>query len=410
MPATITNLSAREILDSRGMPTVEVTLETEHASYTASVPSGASVGSSEAHELRDGGERFGGKGVLKAVGNAEGEIAAALRGQTFDQKSLDARLRELDGTADKSRLGANALLGVSLAFARAAAGEAGMPLYAYFGALAGYEKFTLPQLCFNVLNGGKHADSGLAVQEFLLVPKAPSGAQQIELAAAVIAQLRTLLVEQGHSTSVGDEGGFAARLGTSEKALDMLVEAIARANAVGKVSIALDAAASDFYKDGSYMLDGGRTRTAPELAAWYEGLLEKYPLVSIEDPFNEDDWDSFAAFTARVGAHARVVGDDLLTTNPIRIEEAGQKGAVNTVLIKPNQIGTVSEALEASLLARSKGWALFASHRSGETTDTAIADFAAGLSCEYLKAGSLCRGERVCKYNRIMEIEAELAR
>ncbi len=437
---TIAKVAAREMLDSRGLPTVEVALETgKGTKVIASVPSGASTGKNEAHELRDGEKRFGGKGVRRAVENINGEIARAFVGKEFDQRQLDAALVALDGTPDKSRLGANAILAVSLAFARASAVEAGVPLYSYINTRAnqsvaadarfaslGHIAASMPTPSFNVLNGGKHADSGLSVQEFMLVPQRGTTAERIEVAAACIATLRENLHAKGLSIGVGDEGGFAPKIGSNEDALDALVAAITGAGyTTDDVKIAIDSAASSFYTEGKYTLgtfgnhldtqvsDTGegnqKTISTSELASWYEGLLEKYPIISFEDPFAEEDWDAFVDFTKRIGGRALVVGDDLLTTNVARMQIAVEKKAVTSALIKPNQIGTVSETIDAVLFAKSQGWVAFASHRSGETGDTAIADIAVGLGCTYLKAGSLARGERVCKYNRLMEIADELA-
>ncbi len=443
---TIAKVEAREILDSRGLPTVEVALETgKGAKVIASVPSGASTGKNEAHELRDGEKRFGGKGVRRAVENINGEIARALtgasakdagevgsgdaEGKEFDQRSLDVALIALDGTPDKSRLGANAILAVSLAFARAAAtetdagtGKLGVPLYSYSNTLAnqsiaadarfaslGQIAPSLPTPSFNVLNGGKHADSGLSIQEFMLVPQRGTTTERIEVAAACIAKLRDNLHARGLSIGVGDEGGFAPKIGSNEDALDALVAAIIGAGyTTDEVKIAIDAAASSFFQEGKYVLSAQQALSSAELARWYEGLLTKYPIFSLEDPFAEDDWDAFAEFAKKVDGRALVVGDDLLTTNVARMQIAAEKHAVTSALIKPNQIGTVSETIDAVLFARAQGWVPFASHRSGETGDTAIVDIAVGLGCTYLKAGSLARGERVVKYNRLLEIADEL--
>ena len=406
---TITGLNAREILDSRGMPTLEVTLTTHKARAVASVPAGASTGVHEAVELRDGEARFGGKGVRKAVACIQEEIAHALVGNSFDQASLDGALCSLDGTERKSRLGANSLLGVSLAFARAAAQEQNIPLYAYFGALAGNTKFSLPRPMFNVLNGGKHADSKLSFQEFMLVPThGVSMATCVEQAAAVIAALRVGLAERGFAVSVGDEGGFAPHLASNEEALDFVWSAIGRSGHEADFSIALDAAASSFYTDGAYALDADRVLSREALLAYYTSLCERYPIRSIEDPFAEDDWEGFHLIQADMGGRITIVGDDVLVTSVLRIAEAAEKQALNAAIIKPNQVGTVSETIAAAQAVKARGWATVASHRSGETTDTSISDLAVGLSCDFIKAGSLARGERVCKYNRLMEIESEL--
>jgi enolase len=403
----IRGISAREILDSRGTPTVEVVVTLEDGVQgTASVPSGKSTGSREAHELRDGEARFGGRGVRKAVAAVEGEILGALKDKDFSQQELDHVLCELDGTPNKSRLGANALLGVSLACARASARSQDVPLYRYIAALA---KTTprMPQPCFNIINGGAHADSGLHIQEFMLIPAGDSVVQKIERAAAVQEVLYKLIKARGLATGVGDEGGFAPMLPSNAAALDLLVEAIN--TAAVEAQFGIDAAANFFYKDGLYEIDPQERHDRTELLAWYEELVAKYPIVSLEDPFAEDDWDGFVAVTKALGEKIRIVGDDLLTTNPVQIQLAGERRATNTALIKPNQIGTLSEALDACTKARESGMMLFASHRSGETNDDCIADFAVGVGAEYLKAGALTRGERVAKYNRLIAIEQELS-
>lgn len=405
----ITKLSAREILDSRGLPTVEATIFSSGHSATASVPSGASTGTHEAAELRDGDRaRYDGKGVRNAVGHIKNEIASAVVGKAFDQQALDTLLIELDGTEQKTALGANAVLAVSLAFARLAALEEASPLYAYFGKLAGNATPGLPQPCFNVLNGGKHADSGLSFQEFMLVPSGDTFAEKVEKAAVVIASLKTLLQAGGHVISVGDEGGFAPKLSSNDEALEIIVRAIQTAGLTGSIAIALDVAASSFYSEGKYALSAEQSVDSGELLHIYEDLCNRYPIISIEDGFAEEDWNGFIALNTRMGARIKVVGDDLVTTNSRLIQEAAEQSAINAVVIKPNQIGTISEAIAAAQLARQKGMALFASHRSGETADTAIADFSVGLSCEFIKAGSLARGERIVKYNRLMEIEEVL--
>ena len=415
MKTSIKDVKGREILDSRGNPTVEVDILLDDGSFgRAAVPSGASTGEHEAVELRDGDKsRYMGKGVSKAVANVNGEIKKAIKGKdALLQGELDQLLIDLDGTPNKSRLGANALLGVSLAFARASAEEQLIPLYQYLGTLGGYTTFTVPQPCFNVLNGGKHADSGLSIQEFMLIPVGfPTASRKIEAAAAVIAKLKGLLIAKGFSVGVGDEGGFAPKLASNEAALDVLVEAILAAGyTTDQVKIGLDVAASEQYKNGAYVFDARGPIDATAVLEWYAGLLEHYPIISIEDGFFEEDWAGFEAFTARFGAQIRTVGDDLLTTNVARINTAASHHAVNTALIKPNQVGTVSETIAAMQAARGLGWALFASHRSGETVDSFIVDLAVGFSCEYLKVGSLARGERVSKYNRLMEIESELTK
>ncbi len=402
----IREIAAREILDSRGAPTIEATLTLADGTIaTASVPSGKSTGSREAHELRDGEKRFGGKGVHKAVRAILDEIAPALIEKEFDQETLDQTICALDGTPNKSRLGANALLGVSLAFARASAHSGGVPLYRSIATRMGNE-LRMPQPCFNIINGGAHADSGLHFQEFMLVPSGTTVAEKIECAAVVQEVLYELIKARGLAAGVGDEGGFAPKLSSNAAALDLLVEAIEKAGVVAKVGI--DAAANFFYKDGLYEIEPQEKYDRTELLSWYEELCTKYPIVSIEDPFAEDDWEGFISITKTLGQKVRIVGDDLLTTNPAQIALAGRQCAVTTALIKPNQIGTLSEAIAACKVARENGMMLFASHRSGETNDDSIADFAVGVGAEFFKAGALARGERVAKYNRLLVIEEEI--
>jgi len=415
----IKSLKAREILDSRGNPTVEVLCELESgAKAVAAIPSGASTGIHEAIELRDGDKkRYNGLGVLKAVKNVNNEINNFVKGKEFNQKSLDEAMIKLDGTANKSKLGANAILGVSLAFARACAKEKGVELYEYLGDLFGNSNsnfnWKLPQPALKIINGGKHADSGLDIQEFMLVPRDfDSFKEKVRVGAEVISSLRKILKGKGDVISVGDEGGFAPQLGSNEEALDVIVEAIKDAGySTDRVKIGIDSAASSFYKDGKYDLRiAGKEKilTSDEMVDWYGGLLKKYPIISIEDGLDEDDWDGFAKMTARFGGEITIVGDDLTVTNVKRIQTAIEKKAINSVLIKVNQIGSLTETIEAIQLTKKQGWIPFVSHRSGETTDTFIADLAVGLSCDYIKSGSLVRGERVCKYNRLMEIEEKL--
>lgn len=407
--ATIHRLRAREILDSRGEPTVAVELESAQASVEASVPSGASVGAHEALDLRDAG----GRGVSHAIAHVNETIASAVIGEEFDQQGLDAFLCELDGTPNKSALGANAILGVSIAFARAEAAERGMPLYAYLGSLDGRAAFSMPQPLFNVLNGGKHARHGIAMQESMLAPIGfESMREHVAAATACVEALRTLLTEQGFGTDLGDEGGFAPALGSNEEALDLLLSAIARAGyTTEQIKIALDMAASSFYSGGAYALEAGegaQTFDRAHMLGWYTAIAKKYPIISIEDGFAEDDLDGFAVLTRELGDTLSIVGDDLTVTNAERISAVAKRKAANACIIKPNQIGTITETIEAVRAARGAGWKVFASHRSGETMDTFIADFAVGLSCDYLKAGAPTRPERVAKYNRLIEIEAEL--
>lgn len=408
--AAILSLTAREVIDSRGEPTLEVSLATSGGKSVASVPAGASVGSHEAKELRDGDPaRFGGRGVLKAVSSIKGEIASALVGKEFSQEALDTALAELDATSDKSRLGANALLGVSMAFARAVAKEEGIELFQYIQSLSGRSGSTnLPEPHFNILNGGRHADSGLSLQEFMVVPRGIVGMKEkIRVSAEIYGALKNILKGRGLSVGVGDEGGFAPRLSSTEEALDLLSEAIATAGYLSTVHIALDAAASEFLRTEGYTLStasGEKTFTRQELAEWYLSLVEKYPIISIEDPFAEDDTDGFILLRTLLAGKALVIGDDLTVTNAKRVEEYAALGAIDGAIIKPNQIGTVSETVAAADVLHKRGLIAFASHRSGETTDTFLADLAVGLGCQSIKSGACARGERVVKYNRLMEI------
>lgn len=411
----IKSVSAREILDSRGNPTVEVTLTLKSGSVgLASVPSGASTGAHEALELRDGDKkRYNGKGVLKAVTNVNKAIAKAVVGKTFKQDEIDGAMIKLDGTPTKSKLGANAILGVSLAFARAMAAEKKLELYEYIGSLVKAKKYALPQPMFNIINGGKHADSGLEIQEFMIGPVGfKKMADKVRVAAEVTTALRTILHDKGLSTGIGDEGGFAPHLSSDEEALKLLVEAITKAGyTTDQVKIGLDAASSSFYEGDRYKLkiDGKEVRlTSDELIAWYEKMVATYPIISIEDGLAEEDWDGFARMTAKVGNKISTVGDDLLVTNVARIATAIEKKSVNSVLIKPNQIGSLTETIQAVEMTKKQGWKPFVSHRSGETADTFISDLAVGLSCTFIKAGAPVRGERVVKYNRLMEIAETL--
>ncbi len=413
MGRRIASLEAMEILDSRGNPTLRVCIELDdHRRVAASVPSGASTGKHEARELRDGDPaRYGGKGVRRAVMSVTEAIAPKIIG--FDptqQREIDQLLIELDGTEDKSRLGANAIVGVSMAVARAAAESAGMPLYRYLG---GDEATRLPVPMMNVINGGAHADNSLDFQEFMLVPHgAPTFAETMRYGAEIFQTLKTLLRKCGYVTSVGDEGGFAPKLRDNEEACNLIVEAIESAGFVpGKqVAIALDPAASSFRVDGTYVLQksGGGQKTSSDLIALYSGWLDRYPIISIEDGLGEDDWDGFRAMTAALGNRSQIVGDDLYVTNRKFIERGIAERATNAVLIKLNQIGTVTETIEAIQTCRSAGWEYIISHRSGETEDAFIADFAVAMGSTQIKTGSLCRSERVAKYNRLLEIERQL--
>jgi enolase len=417
MSTTIAQLTAREILDSRGNPTVEVTCTLDDGTTaTAAVPSGASTGVHEAVELRDKDpKRYNGLGVLNAVEHVSGEIAARVVGVSMDQTALDEALCTLDGTENKGRLGANAILGVSLAFAKAHAARNKQPLYAYIGGLANNTTFTLPQPMFNIINGGKHADSGLDIQEFMVIPHTLKTVQEkIRAGSEIVAALKKVLHTDGFSVGVGDEGGFAPKLPKNEDAVTYIEKAIVAAGYTTQtVGIGLDAAASSFYENGAYTfkIDGTyAARTSAELIAWYTQLTKEHTIISIEDGLAEDDWDGFTSITETLGSTTRIVGDDLTVTNVTRIKDAADKKAINAVLIKPNQIGSLTETIRAIQATKANGWVAIVSHRSGETMDTSIADIAVGLACEYIKTGAPVRGERVCKYNRLMEIEQELAR
>jgi enolase len=407
----LTGLSALEVLDSRGNPTVAVIAYTDRGSGRAIVPSGASTGVHEAVELRDGDpKRYGGKGVRKAVANVEGEIARRLRDfDVSDQKGLDEALIELDGTPNKSRLGANAILGVSLAAAHAAAQAKGVPLYRYLG---GDDVSLLPLPMANILNGGAHADTSVDLQEFMVCPVgAPRFSEAIRAVAEVYHALKGVLQAQGLTTGVGDEGGFAPDLRSNEDALKLIVDAIQKAGyEPGKdVAIALDPAASEFFKDGKYNLKGeGRSLDATALVELYRDWTARYPIVSIEDGMAEDDWDGWKHLTDAIGGKVQLVGDDLFVTNVKRLQEGIDRGVANSILIKVNQIGTLTETLQAIDLARRAGYGAVISHRSGETEDTTIADLVVATGAGMIKTGAPARSERVAKYNRLLQIEAEL--
>ena len=410
---TIAGLEAREILDSRGNPTLEVDcLLDSGALGRAAVPSGASTGEHEAVELRDGDKkRFGGKGVLRAVASVHDAIAPKLLGMdAFDQAAIDATLIALDGTPNKGRLGANALLGVSLACAHACARSLDLPLYRHLG---GVDARTLPVPLMNVLNGGKHADNNVDLQEFMIVPLgAPSFREGLRWGAEVFHTLAAVLKKRGLSTSVGDEGGFAPNLDSNAAALDALVEAIGQAGyqAGEQVALALDPAASEFWKDGSYVLagEGGKRLTSAQMVDYYAGLCDRYPIVSIEDGLAEDDWDGWGMLTRKLGDRIQLVGDDLFVTNVERLTRGIQLRVANSILIKVNQIGTLSETLAAIRCATQAGYTSVISHRSGETEDVTIADLAVATGAGQIKTGSLSRTDRVAKYNQLLRIEEEL--
>ena len=407
--ADIIHTFAREILDSRGNPTVEAEVFLDDgARGVAGVPSGASTGVHEAHELRDGGERYQGKGVLKAVENINEKIADEIAGfEADDQRLIDQALIKLDGTDNKSELGANAILGVSIAAAKAAAESAALPLYRYIG---GPNAHVLPVPMMNILNGGAHADSGVDVQEFMIAPiGAESFAEALRMGAEVYHALKAVLKDKGLSTGLGDEGGFAPSVDSTKAALDVIVDAIKKAGfEPGKdVALALDVASSEFFKDGKYHFEGGE-HTAEEMSKVYEDLIDQYPIVSIEDPLQEDDWESYTALTAAIGEKVQIVGDDFFVTNPARLQEGIEKKAANALLVKVNQIGTLTETFDAVELAHRNGYRTMMSHRSGETEDTTIADLAVALNCGQIKTGAPARSERVAKYNQLLRIEQEL--
>ncbi|HEV2265043.1 MAG TPA: phosphopyruvate hydratase [Stellaceae bacterium] len=406
----ITDITAREILDSRGNPTVEVDITLESgARGRAAVPSGASTGTHEAVELRDGDKkRYGGKGVRKAVDAVNGEIFDAVSGRdATDQAGLDRALIALDGTPNKARLGANAILGVSLACAKAAATELGQPLYRYIG---GVEASVLPVPMMNVLNGGVHADNPIDIQEFMIVPVGASTiAEAIRTGAEVFQALKKALKDKGHNTNVGDEGGFAPNLQSADEALSFIVRAIEAAGYKPgeQVALALDPASTEFCKDGQYKMEG-KTLDAGAMVKFYEGLVARYPIVSIEDGMAEDDWAGWQALTTALGKKIQLVGDDLFVTNPKRLADGIEKRVGNAILIKVNQIGSLSETLETMALARRANYAQVMSHRSGETEDATIADLAVGTNCGQIKTGSLARSDRLAKYNQLIRIEEQL--
>jgi enolase len=407
----IEGVRALEVLDSRGNPTLAVTVETAYGSAQAIVPSGASTGAHEAVELRDADEqRYGGKGVLNAIANVEGEIAAAIEGMdVFDQGGLDRALVQLDGTPNKGRLGANAILGVSLAAARAAADTLELPLYRYLG---GAQAALLPLPMANILNGGAHADNNVDLQEFMVCAVgASSFAEAARATSEVYHALQNVLKRQGLATGLGDEGGFAPELGSNEEALQVIVRAIEEAGyrPGQEVAIAIDPAASELYEDGAYRLRGeGRTLDAAGLAGLYADWLERYPIVSIEDGMAEDDWDGWRLLTERLGGRVQLVGDDVFVTSVERLREGIERGVANSILVKVNQVGTLSETLATIDTARSAGYSAVISHRSGETEDTTIADLAVATGTGMIKLGAPARSERVAKFNRLLAIEAEL--
>ena len=407
--SAIKSITAREILDSRGNPTVEVDVQLEDGSWArAAVPSGASTGAFEAAELRDGGSRYLGKSVSGAVENVRTKIAPALIGQDgLDQRGLDEKMIALDATVNKSSLGANAILGVSLAVARAAAVSKKLPFYKFIG---GEKATLLPIPMMNILNGGAHADTNVDIQEFMIAPiGAPSFKEGLRCGAEIYQSLKSVLKKRGLATSIGDEGGFAPNLESNRAALDLIIEAVEKAGyKMGSdIGLAMDVAATEFYKDGSYHFEGSNL-SATEMINYYQGLLDFYPLLSIEDPLSEDDWSGWADITKAMGASVQLVGDDLFVTNPTRLAQGISQGCANALLVKVNQIGTLTETLAAVDMAHKAGYRSMMSHRSGETEDTTIADLSVAALCGQIKTGAPARSERVAKYNQLLRIEEEL--
>ncbi|AWK85108.1 phosphopyruvate hydratase [Azospirillum thermophilum] len=410
--SVITEIHAREILDSRGNPTVEVDVHLESGAFgRAAVPSGASTGAHEAVELRDGDKsRYGGKGVLKAVESVNGEIYDALAGlEGSDQRAIDLAMIELDGTPNKGRLGANAILGVSLAVAKASAEEAGLPLYRYVG---GAFATLLPVPMMNIINGGAHADNPIDIQEFMIMPVgAESGAEAVRMGSEIFQSLKKKLKDAGHNTNVGDEGGFAPNLASTDEALGFVMKAIEAAGYKpgDDVMLALDAASTEFFKNGKYELAGeGKSLSPEQMVTYWSDLVGRYPIISIEDGMSEDDWEGWKALTDAIGSKVQLVGDDLFVTNPKRLADGIRKGVANSILVKVNQIGTLSETLEAVDMAHKAGYSAVLSHRSGETEDSTIADLAVATNCGQIKTGSLSRSDRLAKYNQLIRIEEQL--
>jgi enolase len=405
--SSIDAVHARQILDSRGNPTVEVDIRLESGSVgRAAVPSGASTGAHEAVELRDGGSDYGGKAVTLAVANVNDEIAAVVRGlDAADQEALDRRLIDLDGTPNKGRLGANAILGTSLAAAKAIADERGLPL---FRSLGGDDARTLPVPMMNVINGGAHAQNSIDLQEFMVVPAgAESFSEALRIGAETFHSLKAVVHERGLATAVGDEGGFAPDLGSSEEAIEAILEAAERVGHRDRVAVALDPASTEFYRDGAYRFEG-REVDGPGMADFYADLAERFPVVSLEDGAAEDDWDTWRALTAQLGDRLQLVGDDLFVTNPERLQRGIDESVANSILLKVNQIGTLTETLATIDLARKNGYTTVISHRSGETEDTTIADLAVATNAGQIKTGAPSRTDRVAKYNQLLRIEEEL--
>ena len=406
----IKTIKAREILDSRGNPTVEVDLMTDSGIFTSSVPSGASKGKYEAKELRDGGKRYQGKGVLKAVRNINKIIAPELKGKDVtQQREVDELMRKLDGTEDKSKLGANAIVGVSMAVSRAGAKSKNLFLWQYLNQLMDIRYPLMPIPCFNAINGGVHAGNELDIQEFMIVPQGENFSKSLQIVSEIYHTLKKIIKEKylDLGSNVGDEGGFAPPVRIPEEAIGLILEASKDLDYQKKIKIILDCAASQFYSKDKYKMKIGFF-TKEGLLRYYLELVRKYPILGLEDPFAEEDWKGFSEITKKIGNKVKIIGDDLLVTNPKRIKEAHRRKACNGLLVKVNQIGTVSEAIEAAKLARSFGWKIMVSHRSGDTCDDFISDLAVGVGADFIKSGAPCRGERVAKYNRLLRIEEEL--
>ena len=406
---SIKSVTAREILDSRGNPTIEVDVALSDGAFgRAAVPSGASTGAFEAAELRDGGERYLGKGVRQAASNIEKLIAPRVVGQNpFEQQVIDKLMIEIDGSPNKSKLGANAILGVSLAVARAAANSKKLPFYAFIG---GSDANLLPVPMMNILNGGAHADTNVDIQEFMIAPiGAQTFGESLQWGAEIYHALKSVLKKRGLATSIGDEGGFAPNLESNRAALDLIVEAIGKAGYKPKeeIALAMDVAATEFFKDGKYEFEGSQL-SSDEMISYYKSLVDSYPLVSIEDPLSEDDWAGWIQITKDLGSQVQLVGDDLFVTNPERLAKGIKNGAANALLVKVNQIGTLTETLDAVKMAHDAGYRSMMSHRSGETEDTTIADLAVAANCGQIKTGAPARSERVAKYNQLLRIEEEL--
>jgi len=409
----IKEVKAREVLDSRGNPTVEAIVVTTKGSFSAKVPSGASTGKYEAHELRDGGKRYNGNGVLKAVKNIEKKIGPKVVGEDpRDQKGIDNLMIQLDGSENKSKLGANAILGVSMAVCRAGAREKGVSLYKHIKELSGAKELKIPDAQLNIINGGRHAKIENDIQEFMIVPHSRSFKIAMQMSKKVFEKLKLLIKKEfkGRAITIGDEGGFVLDVNLNQR-LDLIKRAVKNADYnLGKdISIAIDSAASEFYKGKKYVI-GEKKYSSDKLIGFYKGLIKKFHVTSIEDGFSQDDWKSWSKFNEKVGDKIQIVGDDFLVTNPVRIEKAIKSCACNSLLLKVNQIGTVTEAIHAGNLAKSAGWSVVVSHRSGETDDSFIADFAVGIGADMIKSGAPSKPERMAKYNRIVEIEREMKR